>query len=145
MTDVPTVALNDGNTIPQLGFGVYKVDPAETVAAVRAALEIGYRHIDTAQMYGNEAQVGQAIREAGLDRAEVFVTSKLDNGFHRPDDARRTFDETLRALGSDYVDLFLIHWPLPMHYGGDFVTTLWAQHKRLQCHTLSVTRETVPG
>lgn len=123
MTDVPTVALNDGNTIPQLGFGVYKVDPAETVAAVRAALEIGYRHIDTAQMYGNEAQVGQAIREAGLDRAEVFVTSKLDNGFHRPDDARRTFDETLRALGSDYVDLFLIHWLLPMHYGGDFVTT----------------------
>jgi 2,5-diketo-D-gluconate reductase A len=117
------IELNDGVRIPQLGFGVYQIDPGETAAAVRAALEIGYRHIDTAEMYGNEKGVGQGIRDAGLDRADVFVTSKLNNGFHKPDDARRAFDRTLEALDSDYVDLFLIHWPLPMLYGGDFVST----------------------
>ena len=74
-------------------------------------------------MYGNERGVGQGIRDAGLDRAEVFVTSKLNNGFHKPDDARRAFDTTLEALDSDYVDLFLIHWPLPTLYDGDFVST----------------------
>ncbi len=120
---VPMITLNDGNRIPQLGYGVFKVEPQETAAAVRSALEIGYRHIDTAQMYGNEEGVGQGIRDAGLDRGHVFVTSKLNNGFHRPDDARRAFDETLRALGTDYVDLFLIHWPLPTLYDGDFVST----------------------
>ena len=123
MTDVPSITLNDGNTIPQLGFGVFQIEPDETAAAVRSALEVGYRHIDTAEMYGNEKQVGQGIRDAGLDRSQVFVTSKLNNGFHRPDDARRAFDETLKALGFDYVDLFLIHWPLPMLYDGDFVST----------------------
>jgi len=120
---VPVITLNDGNRIPQLGFGVFKVDPQETATAVRTALEIGYRHIDTAQMYGNEDGVGQGIRDAGLDRAQVFITSKLNNGFHRPDDARAAFDDTLRALGTDYVDLFLIHWPLPTLYDGDFVST----------------------
>jgi 2,5-diketo-D-gluconate reductase A len=90
---------------------------------VKAAVEIGYRHIDTAEMYGNEKGVGQGVRDAGLDRADVFITSKLNNGFHKPDDARRAFDNTLKALGSDYVDLFLIHWPLPTLYGGDFVST----------------------
>lgn len=120
---VPVITLNDGNRIPQLGFGVFKVDPQETAAAVRTALEIGYRHIDTAQMYGNEEGVGQGIRDAGLDRGHVFITSKLNNGFHRPADARRAFEETLRALGTDYVDLFLIHWPLPTLYDGDFVST----------------------
>ena len=120
---VPTITLNDGNRIPQLGFGLYQVPPEETAAAVQSALEVGYRHIDTAQMYGNEKGVGQGIRRAGLDRAQVFVTSKLNNGFHRPDDARRAFDETLRELGTDYVDLFLIHWPLPTLYDGDFVST----------------------
>lgn len=74
-------------------------------------------------MYGNEREVAQGIRDAGLDRSEVFVTSKLNNGFHEPDAARRAFDATLKALGSDYVDLFLIHWPLPTLYGGDFVST----------------------
>jgi 2,5-diketo-D-gluconate reductase A len=123
MTPVPTIALNDGARIPQLGFGVYKVPPEETAAAVRAALVVGYRHIDTATMYHNELAVGQGIRDAGVDRAEVFVTSKLDNGFHEPDAARRAFDATLAALGSDYVDLYLIHWPLPTRYGGDFVST----------------------
>ena len=123
MTPVPEITLNDGARIPQLGFGVYKVAPDETAAAVRTALEVGYRHLDTAAMYHNEAGVGRGIREAAVDRADVFVTSKLDNGFHEPDAARRAFDDTLAAIGSDYVDLYLIHWPLPTRYGGDFVST----------------------
>ncbi|CPR11610.1 2,5-didehydrogluconate reductase [Mycobacterium bohemicum DSM 44277] len=123
MTNVPVIELNDGNSIPQLGFGVFQIPPGDTAAAVKQALDIGYRHIDTAEMYGNEKGVGQGIRDAGLDRGQVFVTSKLNNGFHKPDDARRAFDRTLEALGSDYVDLFLIHWPLPTLYDGDFVST----------------------
>ncbi len=123
MTNVPTIELNNGVRIPQLGFGVFQIPPGDTAAAVKHALDIGYRHIDTAEMYGNEQGVGQGIRDAGLDRAEVFVTSKLNNGFHKPDDARRAFDTTLEALDSDYVDLFLIHWPLPTLYDGDFVST----------------------
>jgi 2,5-diketo-D-gluconate reductase A len=120
---VPEIELNDGRRIPQLGFGVFKVAPEKTAEAVKTALQVGYRHIDTAEMYGNEHGVGQGIRDAGMDRADVFITSKLNNGFHKPDDARRAFDKTLSALGSDYVDLFLIHWPLPTLYGGDFVST----------------------
>lgn len=120
---VPTITLNDGNHIPALGFGVYQVPPADTAATVRVACEIGYRHIDGAQMYGNEKGVGQGVRDAGLDRGHVFITSKLNNGFHRPDDARRAFDTTLRDLNFDYVDLFLIHWPLPTLYDGDFIAT----------------------
>jgi 2,5-diketo-D-gluconate reductase A len=123
MSSVPSITLNDGNTIPQFGFGVFQIEPDQTAAAVRSALEVGYRHIDTAEMYGNEKEVGQGIRDAGLDRGEVFITSKLNNGHHRPDDARRAFDATLSALSSDYVDLFLIHWPLPTLYDGDFVST----------------------
>ena len=123
MSNVPTIELNDGVRIPQLGFGVFQIKPDETAAAVKGALDIGYRHIDTAEMYCNEPEVGQGIRDAGLDRADVFITSKLNNGFHKPDDARRAFDKTLEALASDYVDLFLIHWPLPTLYGGDFVST----------------------
>src|SRR6476660_4824982 len=123
MTHIPAIDLNDGAHIPQLGFGVFQIEPAKTAAAVKAALDIGYRHIDTAEMYGNEKEVGQGIREAGLDRTGVFITSKLNNAFHRPDDARRAFDRTLGALSSDYVDLFLIHWPLPTLYDGDFVST----------------------
>jgi len=123
MTDVPDVSLNDGRTIPQLGFGVFQIDPAETAEAVRTAIEVGYRHIDTAEMYGNEKEVGEGVRSSGIDRDDVFVTSKLNNSFHRPDDARRAFDGTLEALGFDHVDLFLIHWPLPTRYDGDFVST----------------------
>jgi 2,5-diketo-D-gluconate reductase A len=123
MSKVPTIELNDGVGIPQLGFGVFQIKPDETASAVKGALEIGYRHIDTAEMYGNEEEVGQGIRDAGVDRGEVFITSKLNNGFHKPDDARRAFDRTLKALDSDYIDLFLIHWPLPTLYDGDFVST----------------------
>src|SRR3954463_14244980 len=119
----PNVPLNDGRAIPQLGFGVWQIEPEATAAAVAHALETGYRHIDTAQMYGNEQPVGDAIRASGLDRADVFITSKLDNGFHRPAEARRAFESTLLELGVDYVDLFLIHWPLPTLYDGDFVST----------------------
>jgi 2,5-diketo-D-gluconate reductase A len=120
---VPTIRLNDGQSIPQLGFGVFQIDPAATAEAVSTALEVGYRHIDTAEMYGNERGVGEAVRASGLDRAEVFITSKLNNSYHRPEDARRAFERTLTELGSDYVDLFLIHWPLPSRYDGDFVST----------------------
>ncbi|GAB3171394.1 2,5-diketo-D-gluconate reductase A [Micromonospora palomenae] len=120
---IPNIPLNDGNTIPQLGFGVFQIEPKDTVEAVGRALEIGYRHIDTAEMYGNEAEVGEAVRTSGLDRREVFVTSKLNNAFHRPEDARRAFESTLSALKMDYIDLFLIHWPLPTLYDGDFVST----------------------
>jgi 2,5-diketo-D-gluconate reductase A len=120
---VPDIMLNNGRPIPQLGFGVFLIKPHDTADAVRTALEIGYRHIDTAEMYGNEKEVGEAIAMSGLPRSDVFVTSKLGNDAHRPDDARRAFDQTLKALGSDYVDLFLIHWPLPMRYDGDFVST----------------------
>jgi 2,5-diketo-D-gluconate reductase A len=120
---VPSIALNDGSSIPQLGFGVFQIDPAETADAVTEALKVGYRHIDTAEMYDNERAVGEAVRASGLDRDEVYVTSKLNNGFHRPDDARRAFDRTLSELGFDHVDLFLIHWPLPTLYDGDYVST----------------------
>jgi len=123
MSDVPTISLNDGNSIPQLGFGVFQIDPADTVEAVSLALRTGYRHIDTAEMYGNEKEVGEAVRASGLERAEIFVTSKLNNGFHRPDDARKAFEGTLAALDLGYLDLFLIHWPLPTLYDGDFVST----------------------
>ena len=120
---IPNIELNDGHSIPQLGFGVFQIDPEETARAVSEALEIGYRHIDTAEMYGNEKGVGEAVRASGLDRGDVYVTSKLNNSFHEPDEARRAFDGTLDALGFDYVDLFLIHWPLPTLYDGDFVST----------------------
>jgi 2,5-diketo-D-gluconate reductase A len=122
-TTVPTITLNDGAEIPQLGFGVFLVPPEETQRTVEEALAVGYRHLDTAQMYGNEAEVGAAIRAAGIPRDELYVTTKLNNGHHLPDDARRSFAESLEKLDLDRVDLFLIHWPLPTRYDGDFVST----------------------
>lgn len=121
MTAVPAITLNNAVRIPQLGFGTFQIPPEETRETTLAALEAGYRHIDTAQMYGNEQGVGQAVRESGLDRADVFVTSKLNNGAHAYDAALRAFDGTMGDLGLDYLDLFLIHWPLPGT--GDFVET----------------------
>jgi 2,5-diketo-D-gluconate reductase A len=120
MPDVPSVELNDGNTIPQLGFGVFQIEPEDTVEAVVKALEAGYRHVDTAAAYGNEAEVGEGVRRSGLDRADVFVTSKLRNAAHAPDAAREAFEGTLSALGFDYIDLYLIHWPVPT---SDYVET----------------------
>jgi len=120
---VPTISLNDQTTIPQLGFGVFQVPPPKTAETVAAALEVGYRHIDTAEMYGNEKGVGEAVAASGISREELYITSKLNNGFHRPDDARRAFDRTMADLGLEQVDLFLIHWPLPTRYDGDYVST----------------------
>jgi 2,5-diketo-D-gluconate reductase A len=113
VASVPTITLNNGGEIPQLGFGVFQIKPEETAAATAAALEVGYRHIDTAQMYGNEKGVGEAIRDSGLDRDEVFVTSKLNNNRLERDDILRAFDQTMGDLALDQLDLFLIHWPLP--------------------------------
>ncbi|MDN5744193.1 MAG: aldo/keto reductase [Nocardioidaceae bacterium] len=120
---IPRLDLHDGTSIPQLGFGVFQVPPEETQEVVEAAIEVGYRHIDTAQMYGNEAGVGAAIAASGLAREEFYVTTKLNNGFHRPEDVRRSFAESLTTLGLEQIDLFLIHWPLPTRYDGDYVST----------------------
>ena len=129
MTVVPTVNLNNGTTIPQLGFGTFQVTPETTKAATLTALAAGYRHIDTAEMYGNEKEVGEAVAESGLNRSEIYVTSKLNNGFHDRADALAAFDRTMDALGFDYLDLFLIHWPLPAV--GDFVET-WKAMEEMQ-------------
>src|SRR5688572_24152766 len=110
---VPSVTLNDGSTIPQLGYGVFKVPPADTERAVAEALEVGYRHIDTAAIYGNEEGVGTAIAESGIPRDELFVTTKLWNDSHGVDAALRAATDSLAKLGLDYVDLYLIHWPTP--------------------------------
>ena len=121
MTSIPSLTLNNGTSIPQLGFGVYQIEPEDTRQAVLTALEAGYRHIDTAEMYGNEKEVGQALADSGLPRGDVFVTSKLGNGRHAREDALAAFDRSLDDLGSDYLDLFLVHWPLPAV--GDFAQT----------------------
>ncbi|WP_405499184.1 aldo/keto reductase [Streptomyces niveus] len=121
MNAVPDITLNNGVRIPQLGFGTFQIPPADTRAATLTALEVGYRHIDTAQMYGNEKEVGQAVRDSGLDRDDIFVTSKLNNPFHEPAAAHAAFDQSLTDLGLAHLDLFLIHWPLPAT--GKFVET----------------------
>jgi 2,5-diketo-D-gluconate reductase A len=121
MNLVPNITLNDGSHIPQLGFGVFQIDESETKKATLTALEVGYRHIDTAEMYGNERGVGEAVRDSGLKRCDVYVTSKLNNSFHARNDAISAFGRSIDTLGLDYLDLFLIHWPLPAV--GDFVET----------------------
>lgn len=113
MTAVPSLTLNNDVKIPQLGFGVFLVPPEATVETLTTAIEIGYRHIDTAQMYRNEREVGQAIRESGLERSEFFVTSKLSNKAQSYDEALNGIDDTLKALDLEVLDLYLIHWPLP--------------------------------
>jgi 2,5-diketo-D-gluconate reductase A len=123
MQEVPRITLNDGSTIPQLGFGTWQLQRSETVATVTHALEVGYRHIDTAEMYGNELEVGLAFKVSGLPREDVFITSKLNNNAHEPEQAKKAFEATLSALDLEYIDLFLIHWPLPTKYDGDFIST----------------------
>lgn len=125
---VPEITLNDGQKIPQLGFGVFMVDPDETERIVTDALEAGYRHIDTAAIYGNEDGVGRAIAKSGIDRDELFVTTKLWNDRHR--DAKNALEESLEKLGLAEVNMYLIHWPAPKT--GDFLTA-W--------HTLEELRE----
>lgn len=128
MATVPTLRLNNGVDIPQLGFGVFQIRPDDTVEAVTTALQTGYRHIDTAEMYGNEKEVGEAIAKSDVNPDEVFVTSKLNNNYHGFDAALRAFDRTWEALDLGRVDLFLIHWPLPTL--GDFMDT-WRALERI--------------
>jgi 2,5-diketo-D-gluconate reductase A len=111
---MPTVRLNDGTQIPQLGFGVFQVEPEQTQSVVEGALEIGYRHLDTAAAYRNEKGVGEAIAASGIPRADLWITTKLWNAAHQRDKALAAIDRSLELLGLDYVDLYLIHWPLPM-------------------------------
>lgn len=115
-----TIQLNSGTSIPQIGFGTSK--SADAASSVEAAIRAGYRHIDTAQMYGNEAEVGQGARASSVAREELFITTKLNNGHHAPADVFSTFEESLEKLAMDYVDLFLIHWPMP-HLEVDYVET----------------------
>ncbi|MBY8857718.1 aldo/keto reductase [Nocardia sp. CA2R105] len=110
---VPSIVLNDGSVIPRLGFGVFQVPPGDAAAAVTSALEVGYRSIDTAAVYANEAGVGDAVRKSGLDRDEVYLTSKLWNSEQGYDSTLRAFDATMAELDMDYLDLYLIHWPVP--------------------------------
>ena len=119
---VPQLRLNDGHHIPQLGFGVFQVPPEETAEAVARALSTGYRSIDTAAAYGNEAGVGEAVGDSELNREELFITTKLWNGDHGRDAALTAFGQSLERLGFDYVDLYLIHWPIPSR---DLYTETW--------------------
>jgi diketogulonate reductase-like aldo/keto reductase len=128
MPDVPTITLNNGVEIPQLGFGVWQVPAEEVVAAVATALEAGYRHVDTAMMYGNEEGVGQAVRDSGLARDDVFVTTKLWNSDHGYDSALAAFDASCDRLGLEYVDLYLIHWPVPAR---DLYVDTWRAMEKL--------------
>jgi 2,5-diketo-D-gluconate reductase A len=125
---VPNVILNNGIEIPQLGFGVWRVPADDTQQAVAEALKVGYRHIDTARLYDNEEGVGAAIRDSGLDRDEVFVTSKVWNTDHGYDDTLRAFDASMERLGFDVLDLYLIHWPLP---GKGLATDTWRAMEKL--------------
>ena len=127
-TTIPTVRLHDGVEIPQLGFGVFQVSPDETQQVVEQALEAGYRHIDTAAAYRNEAGVGAAIEASGIPRAEIFVTTKLWNSEHGHDSTLAAFEQSRGRLGVDYVDLYLIHWPVPTE--GNALDT-WRAFERL--------------
>ena len=116
---IPTLTLPTGSPIPVLGFGTYKVAPQDAYDAVSRALEAGYRHVDTAQMYGNESEVGAALEASGIAREDLFVTTKVDNSNHEPEHAAASIRRSLEELRTDYVDLLLVHWPLPTLYGGD--------------------------
>ncbi|MFF1876828.1 aldo/keto reductase [Leifsonia sp. NPDC058230] len=125
---IPRIALNSGTSIPQIGLGTAPLDDAEVERAVHEALAIGYRHIDTAVRYGNEVGVGRGISGGGVPRDEIFVTTKLDGPFQGDDRAIAGLDESLERLGLDYVDLLLIHWPLP---GRDEYVSTWKTYEKL--------------
>jgi 2,5-diketo-D-gluconate reductase A len=129
MTLSPLITLNDGHSIPQLGLGTWPLDDRQVATAVVHALEAGYRHIDTAVKYGNEEGVGNGIRASGIDRGELFITTKLDGEFQGQDRAVAGLEGSLNRLGLDYVDLLLIHWPLP---GRDEFVSTWKTFERLQ-------------
>ena len=111
--EVPTLPLPGDVAIPQFGLGVFQVPPEQTVENVTLAIETGYRHIDTAKGYDNEAEVGQAVKASGVPREELFITTKCSNDDHGYDEATRALEASLERLGMDYVDLYLIHWPIP--------------------------------
>jgi 2,5-diketo-D-gluconate reductase A len=113
LTTSPTITLNNGVQIPQLGFGVYQISTEDIVPALTKAVEVGYRHIDTAALYGNEEGVGQVVRDSGIPREDFFVTTKVWNSDQGYEQALAAFDASLERLGLDYVDLYLIHWPQP--------------------------------
>jgi 2,5-diketo-D-gluconate reductase A len=129
MTLSPVLKLNDGHRIPQLGLGTWPLDDDQVAAAVVHAVEAGYRHIDTAVKYGNEEGVGNGIRASGVDRSELFVTTKLDGQFQGQDRAVEGLEGSLKRLKLDYVDLLLIHWPLPQR--DEYIST-WKTFERLQ-------------
>ena len=129
MALAPTIRLNDGNAIPQIGLGTWPLDDAEVATAVVSAVELGYRHVDTAYRYGNEAGVGQGVRDCGVPREELYITTKLDGTYQGRDRAVDGLEGSLKRLGLDYVDLLLIHWPLPQR--NEFVST-WETFERLQ-------------
>ena len=141
----PVLELSDGNTIPQLGLGVYKVEDALASTLVAGAIELGYRHIDTAALYLNERGVGQGVRASGIARDDLFVTTKVWNDHHGYDNTLRAFDESLELLGMDYVDLYLIHWPAP---GRDLYRETWRALEKLQAdgrtRSIGVSNFTVP-
>ena len=145
MAQVPNIRLNSGVEIPQFGFGVFQIDPEQVGPAVGAALEAGYRHVDTAQMYRNETEVGQAVAASGLRRDEVFVTTKLDNDRHGHDTAVAALGESLDRLGLDHVDLFLIHWPRPAE---DRYVETWKGFEKLaadgRARTIGVSNFQIP-
>jgi 2,5-diketo-D-gluconate reductase A len=129
MAQAPVITLNDGNRIPQIGLGTWPLNDREVSDAVVHAAEAGYRHIDTAVRYGNEAGVGSGIRASGVDRTEFFITTKLDGEFQGEDRAVAGLEGSLKRLNLDYVDLLLIHWPLPRR--GEYIST-WKTLERLQ-------------
>lgn len=129
---VPMLTLNDGVKIPQLGYGVWQVEDDKATPSVLTALEVGYRHIDTAAIYGNEEGVGRAIAESGLRREDLFITTKLWNDSHRADAARKAIETSLEKLGLDYLDLYLVHWPAVIKNGGHLYQEAWDAMERFQ-------------
>ncbi|MEF2976622.1 aldo/keto reductase [Subtercola sp. YIM 133946] len=134
MIFAPTIALNDGARIPQLGLGVYKATDEQAENAVSVAVDLGYRHVDTATLYANETGVGRAVAASSVPRSELFITTKVFQDRHGYDEARRSFDESLVRLGLEYVDLFLIHWPAPAQ---NLYVETWRALEKIQADGLA--------